>query len=236
VLERAGEDVRSRPLRERRGVLEGVVDAAGSGLIQVSEMIGASSWEELASLHQGSRDRNVEGIMLKHLDSSYGVGRTKTALIDSATRAGWWKWKVDPYLVDCVLVMAQRGSGRRATLFTDYTFAVWTGPERGEGELVPIAKAYSGLTDEELLKVDAFVRDHTVNRLAGGGGRLVEPRLVFELAFEGLAPSPRHKSGIATRFPRMNRWRTDKKPEEADTLGFVRALLEQHLKSAGGGP
>jgi DNA ligase-1 len=236
LLERSGEDMRGRPLRERRGLLERVVADAGSSLIQVSETIAAVSWDELADLRTGSRDRNVEGLMLKHLDSPYGVGRTKTTLIDSPTRAGWWKWKVDPYLVDCVLVMAQRGSGRRATLFTDYTFAVWTGPERGEGELVPIAKAYSGLTDEEILKVDAFVRDHTTGRLAGGGGRLVEPKLVFELAFEGLAPSPRHKSGIATRFPRMNRWRTDKKAEEADTLGFVRSLLEQHLKSAGGKP
>jgi len=234
VLEREGEDVRARALRERRAILAEVVSRAGSPLLQVSETISASSWEELAELRAGSRDRNVEGIMLKHLDSPYGVGRTKTTLIDSATRAGWWKWKVDPYLVDCVLVIAQRGSGRRATLFTDYTFAVWTGPERGEGELVPIAKAYSGLTDEEILKVDAFVRDHTTGRLQGGGGRIVEPKLVFELAFEGLAASPRHKSGIATRFPRMNRWRTDKRPEEADTLGFVKGLLEQHLRSARG--
>jgi len=132
VLEREGEDVRAKPLRERRGILADVVGRAASPLLQVSETIDASSWEELAELRAGSRDRNVEGIMLKHLDSPYGVGRTKTTLIDSATRAGWWKWKVDPYLVDCVLVIAQRGSGRRATLFTDYTFAVWTGPERGE--------------------------------------------------------------------------------------------------------
>jgi DNA ligase-1 len=234
LLERGGEDLRSRPLRERRGMLESVVSAVGSPLLQVSEVIAAASWEGLAELRAGSRDRNVEGIMLKHLDSPYGVGRTKTTLIDSPTRAGWWKWKVDPYLVDCVLVIAQRGSGRRASLFTDYTFAVWTGPERGEGELVPIAKAYSGLTDQEILKVDAFVRDHTTGRLQGGGGRVVEPKLVFEIAFEGIAASPRHKSGVATRFPRMNRWRTDKKPEEADTLVFVKGLLAQHLKSAGG--
>lgn len=236
LLERNGEDLRAKPLRERRATLEEVIAGVASPLIQVSETINASSWEELAELRTGSRDRNVEGLMLKHLDSPYGVGRTKTTLIDSPTRAGWWKWKVDPYLVDCVLTVAQRGSGRRASLFTDYTFSVWTGPERGEGELVPIAKAYSGLTDQEILKVDAFVRDHTTGRLQGGGGRLVEPKLVFEIAFEGIAASPRHKSGVATRFPRMNRWRTDKKPEEADTLGFVRSLLARHLKSAGGRP
>jgi len=233
LLEEQGEDLRARPLRERRARLEEVVRGAGSTLLQVSEVVEAESWEALAELRAGARERNVEGVMLKHLDSTYGVGRTKTTLIDSPVRAGWWKWKVDPYLVDCVLTVAQRGSGRRASLFTDYTFAVWTGPERGEGELVPIAKAYSGLTDQEILKVDAFVRDHTTGRLQGGGGRLVEPRLVFEIAFEGIAPSPRHKSGVATRFPRMNRWRTDKKPEEADTLGFVKGLLAQHTRNAG---
>lgn len=234
ILEHGGVDLRAKALRERREMLEQVVRGAGSPLLQVSEVIEASSWDELASLRAGSRERNVEGVMLKHLDSTYGVGRTKTTLIDSPARAGWWKWKIDPYLVDCVLVIAQRGSGRRASLFTDYTFAVWTGPQRGEGELVPIAKAYSGLTDQEILKVDAFVRDHTTGRLQGGGGRIVEPRLVFEIAFEGIAASLRHKSGVATRFPRMNRWRMDKGPEEADTLGFVKGLLAQHLKSAGG--
>jgi len=235
VLELGGEDVRPRPLRERRGLLERLVGDAGTPLIRLSETIAADSWESLADQRAGARGRNVEGIMLKHLDSAYGVGRTKTGLIDGARRAGWWKWKVEPYLVDCVLVVAQRGSGRRATLFTDYTFAVWTGPERGEGDLVPIAKAYSGLTDEEILKVDAFVREHTTGRLPGGGGRTVEPSLVFEIAFEGISASTRHKSGVATRFPRMNRWRTDKRPEEADTLGFVKQLLNQHLKHAGGG-
>lgn len=234
LLESKGEDLRTKPLRLRRAELERTVAAAASPLLQISELIRVVTWEELAELRSGSRDRNVEGVMLKHLDSHYGVGRTKTTLIDSATRAGWWKWKIDPYLVDCVLTVAQRGSGRRASLFTDYTFSVWTGPERGQGELVPIAKAYSGLTDEEILKVDAFVRDHTRGRLQGGGGRVVVPALVFEIAFEGIASSPRHKSGIATRFPRMNRWRTDKMPEEADTLGFVKSLLAQHLKSAGG--
>lgn len=236
LLESNGEDLRAKPLRERRAALERTVTKVNSSLLQLSEVIDAPTWEALADLRSGSRDRNVEGIMLKHLDSPYGVGRTKTTLIDSPTRAGWWKWKIDPYLVDCVLTIAQRGSGRRASLFTDYTFSVWTGPERGQGELVPIAKAYSGLTDQEILKVDAFVRDHTTGRLQGGGGRIVEPKLVFEIAFEGIAASPRHKSGIATRFPRMNRWRTDKKPEEADTLDFVKSLLAQHLKSARGKP
>jgi DNA ligase-1 len=149
--------------------------------------------------------------MMKRLNSAYGVGRQ---------RGDWWKWKINPYLVDAVMIYAQRGSGKRASLYTDYTFGVWDGDN-----LVPIAKAYSGLTDEEVAKVDQFVRQNMLEKF--GPVRVVKPELVFELAFEGIQLSPRHKSGIALRFPRMNRWRTDKPAREADTLETVRALLYQ---------
>ena len=149
--------------------------------------------------------------MLKRLDGAYGVGRR---------RGGWWKWKVQPYVVDAVMVYAQAGHGRRASLNTDYTFAVWD-----DGALVPFAKAYSGLTDVEIRELDAWIRRNTVEKF--GPVRSVKPEHVFELAFEGIQPSPRHKSGLAVRFPRIARWRTDKKPEEADTLATLRALLER---------
>jgi len=149
--------------------------------------------------------------MLKRLSSAYGVGRRK---------GDWWKWKVEPYAVDAVLMYAQAGSGRRAGLFTDYTFGVWDGDR-----LVAFAKAYSGLTDGEIRKVDAFIRRNTLEK--HGPVRVVRPELVFELAFEGIQPSPRHKSGVAVRFPRIARWRTDKRAEEADTLETVRSLLSR---------
>ena len=155
--------------------------------------------------------------MLKRRDGAYGVGRP---------RGQWWKWKIDPYAIDAVLIYAQRGHGRRASLYTDYTFGVWN-----NGELVPIAKAYSGLTDEEIRKVDAFVRRNTLEKF--GPVRTVKPELVFELHFEGIQRSSRHKSGIAVRFPRMARWRTDKKAEEADTLDRVKALLNAPVEIAG---
>ena len=148
--------------------------------------------------------------MLKRASSAYGVGRPKGI---------WWKWKVEPYTLDAVLVYAQKGSGKRASLFTDYTFAIWKA-----GELVPFAKAYSGLTDEEIRRVDSFVRRNTLQRF--GPVRTVKPELVFELAFEGIQRSPRHKSGVAVRFPRMLRWRTDKKPEDADSLDTIVQMLE----------
>jgi DNA ligase-1 len=134
-------------------------------------------------------------------------------------KGGWWKWKVEPFTLDAVLIYAQRGHGRRASLYTDYTFGVWK-----DGELVPFAKAYSGLTDAEIRKVDAFVRRNTLQRF--GPVRTVKPELVFELAFEGIQRSPRHKSGVAVRFPRMLRWRTDKKPEDADSLETIVGMLE----------
>ncbi len=147
--------------------------------------------------------------MLKRLDSPYGVGRKK---------GDWWKWKIEPYTMDAVLIYAQRGHGRRASLYTDYTFAVRSGDE-----LVPVAKAYSGLNDDEIRQVDRFVREHTVQKF--GPVRAVEPRLVFELAFEGIQESGRHRAGIAVRFPRIARWRTDKTPEQVDTIESLRALV-----------
>jgi len=149
--------------------------------------------------------------MLKRLDSPYGVGRP---------RGPWWKWKVNPFTIDAVLIYAQRGHGRRASLYTDYTFAVWK-----EGELVPFAKAYSGLTDAEIRDVDRFVRQHTLDKF--GPVRHVEPQLVMELAFENIQRSSRHKSGIAVRFPRIARWRHDKRPQDADSLETILELLPE---------
>jgi DNA ligase-1 len=148
--------------------------------------------------------------MLKRLNSPYRVGRQ---------RGDWWKWKIDPYTIDAVLIYAQKGTGKRANLFTDYTFAIWK-----DGVLVPFAKAYSGLTDKEIRKVDRFVRDNTNETF--GPVRSVTPQLVFELAFEGIQKSTRHKSGVAVRFPRILRWRDDKKIEDADTIEQIYALLE----------
>jgi DNA ligase-1 len=169
----------------------------------------AKSWQELAIRREESRGRNVEGLMLKSCESVYGVGRV-TGL--------WWKWKIDPYTVDAVLIYAQPGHGRRAGLYTDYTFGIWH-----DNELVPFAKAYSGLTDEEIRAVDRFVRQNTLARF--GPVRHVRPKLVFEIAFENIQLSNRHKSGIAVRFPRIVRWRTDKDPREADSMESIRALL-----------
>jgi DNA ligase-1 len=213
LLEWQGEDWRNRPLRKRRAQLEALVAAIRSDpalAVQTSPLLPVNSWAEAAALREQARQVNAEGFMLKRLASPYGVGRKK---------GDWWKWKIDPYTVDAVMIYAQRGSGKRASLYTDYTFAVWH-----EGELVPIAKAYSGLTDEEIREVDAFVRRHTNERF--GPVRSVTPELVMELAFEGIQASTRHKSGIALRFPRIARWRKDKRPEDADSLASLRTLLE----------
>ncbi|HJL37209.1 MAG TPA: ATP-dependent DNA ligase, partial [Polyangiaceae bacterium LLY-WYZ-15_(1-7)] len=165
-----------------------------------------------------ARGRGVEGLMLKRADGPYEVGRRK---------GGWWKWKVDPLTVDAVLVYAQAGHGKRAGLFTDYTFAVWgPGETPGTRTLVTLAKAYSGLTNEEIRELDGWIRRHTLERF--GPVRAVEPAHVFELAFEGLRRSKRHKSGVAVRFPRIARWRRDKRIEEANTLEQVHALLATH--------
>jgi DNA ligase-1 len=207
LLEHHGEDVRERPLEWRRAQLEAIAPP-GSALV-LSPIVTEPTWEALTQVRLESRDRKVEGFMLKRLGSPYRVGRR---------RGDWWKWKVDPYSVDCVLIYAQPGNGRRASLYTDYTFGIWD-----EGKLVPFAKAYSGLSDEEIREVDAFVRRNTLERF--GPVCHVKPELVFELAFEGIQKSTRHRSGIAVRFPRMARWRRDKRPEDADSIDTIRALL-----------
>jgi ATP-dependent DNA ligase len=210
LLEHNGEDARERPIEWRRAELERIVAAAGQeSHLVASPLVEGTSWIDLKRTREEARSRGVEGFMLKRRGSPYRVGRR---------RGDWWKWKINPYSVDAVLIYAQPGSGRRASLFTDYTFGVWD-----QGELVPFAKAYSGLTDDEIRQVDAFVRNNTVEKF--GPVRRVKPELVFELAFEGIQRSPRHRSGIAVRFPRMARWRTGKKVEEADTIDTIRALL-----------
>jgi DNA ligase 1 len=208
LLEEQGLDLRAQPLALRRARLEALLGEA-SPRLRPSPLVAAGSWTELAVLRAEARARRVEGLMLKRQDSVYGTGRQ---------RGAWWKWKVDPLTVDAVLVYAQAGSGRRANLFTDYTFAVWRGDE-----LVPIAKAYSGLSDQEIVALDRWIRRHSVDRF--GPVRQVRPEQVFELAFEGINPSPRHKSGVALRFPRILRWRTDKPAAEADRIEQVEALL-----------
>jgi DNA ligase-1 len=175
----------------------------------LSPPLALDSWDALAAARRTSRARGVEGIMLKRRAAPYRVGRV---------RGDWWKWKVEPFAVDAVLIYAQPGHGKRSGLYTDHTLGVWDG-----GKLAPFAKAYSGLTDAEIRKVDAFVRANTLEKF--GPVRTVKPELVFELGFEGIQASPRHKSGVAVRFPRMLRWRTDKTPGDADTLDRVKALL-----------
>ena len=215
LLERDGLDLRERPQAERRAALEALVTTSVDARLVLSPLIERGSWQAYASLRDESRERGVEGFMLKRRDARYGVGRTKS---DGA----WWKWKIDPMTVDAVLVYAQRGHGRRASLYTDYTFAVWEDGPEGR-RLVPFAKAYSGLTDEEIARVDAIVRRTTVEKF--GPVRSVTPTQVFELGFEAIARSTRHKSGIAVRFPRMLRWRVDKPVDEADTLATLTSLL-----------
>jgi DNA ligase 1 len=210
LLEEYGEDIRDRPFAERRERLARLLAGTASrGRLVLSPAVEATDWIGIAAARARAREVGAEGLMLKRRSSSYGVGRR---------RGDWWKWKVDPLSVDAVLMYAQPGSGRRAGLYTDYTFGVWDGDR-----LLPFAKAYTGLTDEEIRRVDAFVRRNTLEKF--GPVRTVKPELVFELAFEGIQRSTRHKSGVAVRFPRMARWRTDKRAEEADTLEGVRRLL-----------
>ncbi|MGH9219598.1 MAG: ATP-dependent DNA ligase [Vicinamibacterales bacterium] len=241
VLEHEGRDVRSDPLLTRRSVLESIVarahhlapaapppqrvdmllpfDDADAGatrpqIVRASPTIAADTWEDLGRARLDSRRLGVEGVMIKRLSSAYTVGRK---------RGDWWKWKIDPHTIDAVLIYAQPGSGKRASLLTDYTFGLWH-----NGELVPVAKAYSGLTNEEIAEMDRWIRRHTVERF--GPVRHVEPTHVFELGFEAIARSGRHRSGIAVRFPRMLRWRKDKPASEADTLEALQALLEREHK------
>jgi len=215
LLEQAGEDWRARPLWQRREQLALVLAGlpAGSPLRLTPPVLaigtGAADWNIAAALRQQARQHRAEGLMLKHRDSAYGVGRS---------RGDWWKWKLDPYSVDAVLIYAQAGHGRRAGLFSDYTFGVWRGDE-----LVPFAKAYSGLSDAELREVDRFVRRHTLDTF--GPVRRVQAELVFEVGFEGIVTSRRHRAGLAVRFPRMLRWRRDKTAAQADTLEALQTLL-----------
>jgi DNA ligase-1 len=212
LLEDEGRDVRAEPLSWRRSRLEFLLVPLASQArpaILLSPTVTADSWSGLARIRQESRRRNTEGLMLKRLGSGYGVGRP---------RGDWWKWKIEPFTIDAVLVYAQAGSGRRANLFTDYTFAVWHA-----GDLVPFAKAYSGLTDDEISQVDAFVRRNTRERF--GPVRSVRPELVFEIAFENIRRSARHKSGVAVRFPRIARWRRDKSASQADSLDTLLSMI-----------
>ncbi len=209
LLEWNGEDLRVQPLSERRALLEALVASEQVGNLKLSKAVPAATWEALFEERLTAREANVEGVMLKRLDSPYLVGRKK---------GSWWKWKIDPLTVDAVLIYATRGSGKRASLYTDYTFGIWR-----EGQLVSFAKAYSGLTDAEILEVDRFVRNNTLEKF--GPVRTVKPELVMELAFEGIQVSTRHKSGVAVRFPRIARLRPDKKPEDADSLETVLSLL-----------
>ena len=215
LLEYHTEDIRAWPLDDRRTELVRLVEVLHAQFtplasrLRLSPLVTAPNWDEVKHTWTTSRDIRAEGLMLKRRDSAYGIGRR---------RGDWWKWKVEPFTIDAVLIAAQRGSGKRASLYTDYTFGVWD-----NGMLVTIAKAYSGLTDAEIREVDAFVRRNMVEKF--GPVRTVKPELVFELAFEGLNRSSRHKSGIAVRFPRILRWRTDKTAPQADTIASVRALL-----------
>ena len=211
LLELHGHDLRDEPLASRRDSLHRVLgplpDAAPIGL---SAQIGFDTWDALAATRAAARDRGAEGLMLKHRDSPYTGGRK---------RGAWWKWKLDPYTIDAVMIYAQAGHGRRATLFTDYTFAV-----RDGADLVPVAKAYSGLTDAEFTEITRWVRANTLERF--GPVRRVSPALVFEIAFEAVQASPRHKSGVALRFPRMLRWRRDKTADQIDHIDTLRALTQ----------
>ena len=209
LLEQNGIDLRSLPWRERRDRLEILMSRVRDRQLKITELIPAQSWEDWTETRTHSREQHSEGLMLKRVDAPYDVGRV---------RGTWWKWKVEPYTIDAVLIYAQKGHGKRSNLFSDYTFAVWK-----DDNLVPFAKAYSGLTNAELREVDRFVRKNT--REAFGPVRSVKPELVMELAFEGLQASTRHKSGIATRFPRISRWRHDKAAKDANTLEDVLDLL-----------
>jgi DNA ligase 1 len=234
LLEEGGQDIRALPQRERRARLESLLQGTQ---FKLSPIESHPTWFDFAAQREHSRERGVEGFMLKRLDAAYGTGRTKAEGL-------WWKWKIDPMSVDCVLVYAQAGHGRRASVYTDYTFAVWNRrpaskeeadavleaigrrepPQADALQLVPFAKAYSGLTDEEFRQVDAIIRKSTVEKF--GPVRSVKPSLVFELGFEGINRSTRHRSGIAVRFPRMLRIRFDKPLHEADTLQELEALLK----------
>ena len=210
LLEADGQDMRSRPFAERRARLDALFrDVPSHAPLRLSPLLSFEDWQSLARQREGARDLGAEGVMLKRLDSPYRDGRRK---------GDWWKWKLDPLVIDAVMIYAQAGHGRRANLFTDFTFAVWSG-----NDLVPFTKAYSGLTDAEFREITAWVRKNTLERF--GPVRAVKAVHVFEIAFEGIQESTRHKSGVALRFPRMSRWRKDKPVGEANTLEDLKAML-----------
>jgi DNA ligase 1 len=214
LLEYGGEDWRNKSMQERREKLEEIAANIKNPVLILSPVIEFATWEELAKIRSQSRDMNSEGIMLKRKSSIYQVGRK---------RGDWWKWKIDALTIDCVMIYAAKGSGRRSNLYTDYTFAV-----RDGDKLVAFTKAYSGLTDQEFAQVDNFVKRNAIEKF--GPVRTVKPELVFEIAFEGIAASNRHKSGVALRFPRISRWRKDKKVEEINTLEDLKEMLEKYGK------
>lgn len=214
LLEQNGNDIRSQPLQQRRKELEQLIAQASEKKqavpLLLSPVLSCANWEEVKTERERSREFLCEGLMLKKKQSVYESGRR---------RGNWWKWKVDALTADGVLIYAQRGSGRRANLYTDYTFAIWDGEE-----LVPFTKAYSGLTDKELIEMDAWIKKNTIDKF--GPVRSVIAEQVFEIAFEGIQPSSRHKSGIALRFPRIARWRKDKNAKEANTKQDLLQLIE----------
>ncbi len=223
LLQEGGDDLRTLPFVERRRRLEAFVARQASPRIDLSPVQPFATWAELAELRASppAGDPQIaEGLMLKRWDSIYEAGRPK---------GPWFKWKRDPFLVDAVLMYAQRGHGKRSSYYSDYTFGVWTADDAGQRVLTPVGKAYFGFTDEELLRIDKFVRDNTLDRFGPVRSVRAEPHhgLVFEVAFEGLQRSSRHKSGVAMRFPRINRIRWDKPPGEADEIGYLERLLER---------
>jgi DNA ligase 1 len=216
LLEWEGKDIRNLPFQERRNLLEKLYENIKDKNLPfyLSERKNLNSWEDVATERMRAREMKSEGLMIKNKNSTYQVGRKK---------GDWWKWKLEPLVIDAVLTYAMRGSGRRSNLFTDYTFALWQNNEKGERELVTFAKAYSGLTDSEFRKVDDFIKKNTIDKF--GPVRSVTPELVFEIGFEGIALSKRHKSGVATRFPRILRWRLDKKIEDANSIEDLKSMI-----------
>ena len=212
----AGEDMRALPFAERRRRLEAWVASERPLLTAVSDLLAFEDFDQLRAIWEGTRGSGIEGLMLKRTASPYIAGRPK---------GHWWKWKRAALTLDCVMMYAQRGSGKRSSFYSDYTFGVWRESVDGPPELVPVGKAYSGFTDEELREMDRFVRNHTVDRF--GPVRAVEPKLVLEVAFDAVFKSTRHKSGVAMRFPRIHRIRWDKPADEADTLATVMALVAE---------
>ena len=214
LIEYEGKDYRNLPLQSRRETLEKIVTLTNYPGLIISPVIEFTEWRQLAGIRSSSRNMGAEGLMLKRKDAIYQAGRK---------RGDWWKWKIDPLVIDCVMIYAQKGHGRRSNLYTDYTFAVKDGDK-----LVSFTKAYSGLTDKEFAEVDNFVKRNSLEKF--GPVRTVKPELVFEIAFEGIAASARHKSGVALRFPRINRWRKDKKPGDINTLEDLKKMLELYGK------